>query len=119
MIRILAILVGLGFIFLGVAGYGVLPQFVQDDLLFGYFNTDAMHNMLHIGTGVLGILCSYSAGLSRFFFIIIGITYAVLAGLGFFHDGDAYYMHVNMADNYFHTGVAVIALIIGLRGSSI
>lgn len=119
MIRILAILVGLAFIFGGVAGYGVFPQFVQDNLLFGYFEVDNMHNMIHIGTGVLGILCSTTAGLSRFFFIVIGIAYAILAGLGYYYDGDAYFMHVNMADNYLHTGIAVVALIIGLRGSSI
>lgn len=113
MVRILAVLMGIAFIFAGVAGYGVMPQFVENGLLFGYFEVDTMHNLVHIATGVIAIMCATSFRLSKLFFILFGLIYAAVAGLGFWRQGDLYMMHVNMADNYLHAGIAVVSLLIG------
>lgn len=118
MARMLAVLFGIGFIFAGVAGYGVMPQFVENGLLFGVFEVDAMHNMVHIATGVIAIMAATSARLSKLFFIVFGLIYAVVAGLGFWREGDLYVMHVNMADNYLHAGIAVLALLIGFKAKA-
>ena len=115
MVRILAILMGIGFIFGGVAGYGVMPQFVEHGLLFGYFEVDTMHNLIHIATGVIAIMAATSHRLSRLFFIYFGLIYAAAAILGFWRHGDLFVMHVNMADNCLHAGVAVVALLIGFN----
>jgi hypothetical protein len=118
MVRILAILFGIAFIFGGVAGYGVMPQFVENGLLFGYFEVDTIHNLVHIVTGVLAIMAATSYRLSKLFFILFGLIYAAAAVLGFWHQGDLYIMHADMADNYLHAGVAIIALLIGFSAKS-
>ncbi len=118
MIRILAVLAGLFFILAGLVGYGVLPQFLKDGLLLGYLEVDNLHNMIHLSVGVLALLCASSRGLSKVFFALFGILFAILAGVGFYNGGDLVYMHVNMADNYFHAGVAAVFLLIGLTCKS-
>ena len=119
MVRIWAVLFGIAFIFGGVAGYGVLPDMIKDGLLFGYFEVDAMHNLIHIATGVIAIMCATSATLSKMFFILFGLIYAAVAGIGFYYDGDMFgMMHMNNADNFLHTAVAVFALLIGFNAKT-
>lgn len=118
MVRILAVLVGIGFIFAGVAGYGVLPQFVENGLLFGLFEVNAMHNLVHIVSGVIAIMAATSFRLSKLYFILFGLVYGFVAFWGFWNNGDLYMMHVNMADNYLHAGIAAVSLLIGLSAKS-
>jgi hypothetical protein len=113
MLRIMAILFGVGFIFAGVAGY--MPSFNTDGLLFGFFEVNAMHNMIHIGSGVLAIMAATSHSLTRLYFKLLGLFYGVVAVLGFVWNGDMgmMMMHMNAADNFLHTGIAVVALYLG------
>lgn len=113
MVRMLAILFGIGFIFIGVAGYGFMPQFVEHGLLLGFFEVSAMHNIFHIVTGVIAIMSATSYKASKLFFIIFGLIYAIVAGIGFWRGGDIYIMHVNMPDNFLHAAIAIISLLIG------
>lgn len=113
MIRIIAVLFGIGFIFAGVAGF--FPSFMPNGLLFGLFEVDLMHNIVHIVSGVIAIMAATSHRYSRLYFQVFGIIYAIVAILGFFLKGDLSFMmmHVNMADNFLHVGIAIVALYIG------
>ena len=111
MLRILAILFGIGFIFVGVAGF--LPTFYTDGLLFGFFEVNAMHNVVHIVSGVIAIMSATSSKYSKLFFQILGIIYIIVAIAGFWRNGDLFIMHVNMADNILHTVIGVVALLLG------
>lgn len=111
MVRLFAVLFGIALIFVGVAGF--LPQFMTDGLLFGYFQVDSMHNMIHLATGVLAILSAGRAGLARSYFKLFGLIYAVVAGAGFYYQGDLGMMQMNPADNYLHALIAVVALYAG------
>jgi len=111
MLRIMAILFGIFFIFAGVAGF--LPTFTTDDLLFGYFQVDSMHNIVHIASGVLAIMASTSFKYTRWYFQIFGIIYAIVAIVGFWRGGDLFFMTVNFADNILHTVIGVVALYLG------
>lgn len=113
MLRVMAILFGIGFIFAGVAGF--LPHFNQDGLLFGYFEVDFMHNIVHIVSGVIAIMAATRHNLAKLFFQIFGVLYAIVAIAGFALNGDLsmIMMHVNMADNVLHAGIAVVALYLG------
>jgi len=113
LVRILAILFGIAFIFGGVAGYGIMPQFVENGLLLGYFEVNSLHNLIHVVTGVLAIMAATSFRLSKLFFIIFGLFYAAIAIVGFWRQGDVYLIHTNMADNCLNVVIAVIALFIG------
>lgn len=108
----MAILFGIGFIFAGVAGY--LPQFSQNNLLFGFFEVNSMHNMVHIISGVLAIMCATNYRLAKIYFALFGIIYTVVAILGFWRNGDLFMMHVNLNDNILHLVIGVVALYLGL-----
>lgn len=111
MLRFLAVLFGIAFIFAGVAGF--LPQFNTDGLLFGYFTPSAMHNVIHIASGVIAIMAATSYHASKLFFQIFGLIYSLVAIWGFWNGGDFYIMHLNMADNILHIVIGVVALLIG------
>lgn len=110
LIRIIAILFGIAFIFVGVAGF--LTIFMIDGLLFGLFQVDSMHNMVHIATGVLAIMASTSRAMTKLFFQVFGVIYIVIAIWGFWK-GDLIMMPVNMADNIFHLVVGLVSLYLG------
>ena len=115
MLRIIAILFGIGFIFAGVAGF--LPTFIKDGLLFGYFEVNNVHNMVHMVTGVLAIMASTSYRFTKLFFKLFGLIYTVVAIWGFWNNGDLYVMHVNMADNILHIVVGVVSIYLGFSPS--
>ena len=115
MTRFLAVLFGIAFIFIGVAGF--LPTFSVDGMLFGYFTPTSMHNIVHIVTGVVAIMAATSHHMARLFFQLLGLVYAIAAVWGFWLDGDLVVMQVTMADNILHLIVAVLALLIGFSSS--
>lgn len=102
-----------GVFFIGLGAMGFSPSFVENGDLFGVFAVDSMHNYVHIVSGVIALFASFRADWSRMYFKVFGIIYAAVAVLGFFRDGDLFMMHVNMADNYLHVGIAVVALYLG------
>lgn len=109
--RLLAILFGIAFIFVGVAGF--IPTFTPDGLLFGYFTSVPMHNIVHILTGVIAIMCATSYSLARVYFQIFGLLYMAAAIWGFWNNGDLYMMHLTLADNILHVVIGLIALLVG------
>jgi hypothetical protein len=111
MLRIFAIVFGVAFIFAGVAGF--IPSFLTDGQLFGFFEVNSMHNIVHIVSGVIAIMAATSFKYTKYYFRIIGIVYILVAVLGFCRGGDLYVMHVNMADNFLHTVIGFLSLYLG------
>lgn len=115
MLRTLAIIFGLILATLGIIGF--IPTYITDGKLFNTFLVNLEHNVAHLATGVIAILCGISSGFaSKMFFIICGVVYAFLAVLGFMqgHEGLLFDMiAVNMADNFLHTVIAAVCLLIG------
>jgi hypothetical protein len=111
MLRIIAVLFGIAFIFGGVAGF--LPSFTSNGLLLGWFQVDSMHNMVHIVSGVLAIMSATSYRYTRLYFKLFGVLYGLLAIVGFVWGGQSMMMHINMADNFLHLGIAAAALYLG------
>lgn len=111
MLRTMAILFGIAFIFAGVAGF--LPALTQNGLLFGVFEVDAMHNIVHLVSGVIAIMAATSYKFSKLYFQIFGIIYGIVTLVGFVNGGDLYIMHVNMADNFLHLIITIVALLLG------
>lgn len=113
MLRIMAVLFGIGFIFVGVAGF--LPVFFYNNLLFGIFEVDTMHNFFHIVSGVIAIMCATDYRSTVWFFRLFGILYGLIAIAGFVLHGDFGFlmMHMNLGDNLLHTAIAIAALYLG------
>ena len=110
-IRTFSTLFGLAFIAAGVAGF--MPRFTTDDMLFGIFMVDSMHNWVHIISGIVALFAATKMGYARLYFQIFGIVYGIVAILGFIWNGDLMMMQVNMADNVLHAVIAVISLYLG------
>jgi hypothetical protein len=111
MVRLLAVLFGIAFIFGGVAGF--MPAFTTNGALLGIFQVDSMHNIIHIVSGVIAIMAATSYKSAKLYFLIFGAIYTVIAIVGFARGGDLFMMQVNTADNFLHLGIGVLSLLIG------
>lgn len=114
MLKILAILFGILMIAAGILGF--IPEYTQGNKLLGLFTVNTTHNIVHILTGVVALLCGFSGTIaSKIFFIIFGLVYGAIAALGFYYgEGILFnYIAVNHPDNWLHTGIAIISLAFG------
>ena len=114
MARILAVLFGLTLIMMGVAGGGLFPSLLKNGLLFGCFSIDSIHNLVYLGTGAAALVSVVNRTVTKVFFILFGLAYAVFAGLGIARQGDVYFIINTLFDNYLFSAIAVLFLLIGL-----
>ena len=125
-IQELALLVGLGLLILGVAGfipglttnYGDL-SFVghdSDAKVFGVFQTSILDNLLYLLFGVVGIVLSRTRRSARAFLVGGGLAYLVvfLYGLVISHTSGANFLPVNNADDVLHAALGGSMLVFGL-----
>lgn len=112
-LRLFAILFGVGFIFSGVAGF--FPVLMPNGLLLGLFQVDAVSNIGHIISGVIAIMAATSYKYARLYFQIFGIIYGLVTFIGFITNGDFGFMKTqfNVADNILHLVISVAALYLG------
>lgn len=118
MIKTLSMVVGAVFLLVGIAGLIPALSPLQSDghrAVLGIFQTDGLHNVIHLFSGVVGVVAGLSsAKASRLYFQIFGAVYALVTVVGFLQ-GDTVLglIHVNAADNFLHLGLAVLLLGIG------
>lgn len=109
-----AVLAGLTFLALGVAGF--VPALSPQGLLFGLFAVNPSQNMFHIATGILGILLGAAGeGVSVTYFRLVGIVYALAVVLGLFagRGGEVMGLAVNAPGQVLHAAIAWAALYLG------
>lgn len=114
MLKVLAILFGLVMIIVGILGF--LPEYTPGGLLFGIFAVNLQHNIIHLATGVVALLCGFaSSTAAKTFFILFGLVYAAVAGLGFYYGEGMLFnlVSINNADNWLHTAIAAVSLYFG------
>jgi hypothetical protein len=105
-----------GIILLAVGILGFIPGVVTTNyLLLGIFQVDAMHNVIHIVSGVIGIASAASFKGSKLYFKIFGIVYGIVTILGFIGGGMVLGMMMNMADNILHLAITAFSLYYGFR----
>ncbi len=118
MLRFLAIVFGLVFITIGILGFQ--KEFTPDGLLFGYFQVNPMHNVIHLATGLIALFCGVSNNAaSKAFFVIFGLASLAFAGYGFYSGSEKLFdlIAVNKADNIalLVTGLVFIYIGFGLK----
>jgi hypothetical protein len=76
--------------------------------LFGLFQTSVLHNLLHLATGVLGLVCVGSALRARNYLLWTGIGYGILFlyGLLVFRRDGLNVIPIDNPDNALHLAVA-------------
>ncbi|MGF1665762.1 MAG: DUF4383 domain-containing protein [Acidimicrobiia bacterium] len=114
------------FVVLGVLGFipGVTTNYDRLDwfgpeseaLLLGVFQVSILHNLVHLGFGLLGVAAARAIGSSRVYLIGGGALYAVLWLYGFVVDKDseANFVPLNAADDWLHLFPAVVMVGLGL-----
>jgi hypothetical protein len=107
---------GIVFILIGILGF--IPGVTNaDGMLLGIFQVDALHNVIHLLSGIVALLCAGSHKGAKSYFKIFGVIYALVTILGFVGGGNVLgLIMVNGADNALHLIIAVVALALGFGG---
>jgi Domain of unknown function (DUF4383) len=113
MIKTLGIIFAVVFILIGILGF--IPPLVPNGKLLGIFEVDAIHNSVHLLSGIIAGAAVISGNIKmvRLYFQVFGIVYAIVAILGFALSGNLMLMMMNTADNILHTVIAAASLVIG------
>jgi Domain of unknown function (DUF4383) len=115
--QVFALVIGLALVAAGIAGFFYNASFdtghdLPRDAVIGVLDVNGWHNVLHIATGVIGLVLAGSYDGARLFAISAGAVYLVVAVAGFLA-GDAGeiagLIPVNTEDNVLH-------LLIGIAG---
>jgi Domain of unknown function (DUF4383) len=131
-VNVAAAAVGVGFLILGVLGFvpGVTTHLGQltfaghtsDARLLGLFEVSALHSLVHLLFGVVGLAAGRSTRLSaRRFLLGGGLVYLVLwvYGLAVGENATANFVPVNTADNWLHLGLAAAMIALGVVNGSV
>jgi hypothetical protein len=122
--QLYALVFGVVLIGAGVVGFFYEASFavgddtlVERDAVFGILDVNGWHNLVHILSGVIGLLVVGSYANSRTYALAFGGIYIVVAILGFIYgDGDSIFkiVPVNTEDNILHALIGVAGLGAGM-----
>ena len=90
-----------GLVFLGAAN------------LLGIFAINWLHNLVHLGTGLAGLLAAGSTYGARVYARVIGVTFALVFAIGLVTSNPLGILPLNGADNLLHLATTVSALVVG------
>lgn len=109
LVRPLTWLLGIVLLVVGILGF-----FMPSPLL-GIFETDMRHNLVHVVSGVAGLLLvNMGQAMARMFLIVFGIVYLIVAVVGYVQETTVLgIIGVNMADNILHAVIAALCLVVG------
>ena len=113
-----ALIIGLIFIAVGLLGFVDNPIIGTSEKAI--FHADTMHNLVHIGSGILFLLFALAApGSAAGFLKLFGIVYLLIGVIGFIQYGTAGmgkvlgFLHVNGADNFLHVALGIVIFLAG------
>jgi Domain of unknown function (DUF4383) len=113
-----ALVVGAVLTIAGIAGFAYSASFGSPgevDAVFGILDVNAWHNIVHIVTGLLGlVLFGFAA---REYALGLGAVYVIVAVWGFIiGDGESIlgFLPINTEDNVLHLALGVLGLGAGL-----
>ncbi len=105
-----------GAVLLLVGVLGFIPAVTPDGHLLGIFHVNAVHNVIHVLSGVAALAAGFSgASYARLYFQVFGVIYGLVTVLGFVYgDNDILGLVAsNMADTILHIVIAGSALVLG------
>ena len=109
MVQKVARIFGVVLIVVGILGF--VPQALTDGKLFGIFPVNPVHNGVHIGFGIWGLLASGSLAGSIRYLRAQAVIYAVLAVMGLIPaTSDLFgFAPLHGADVWLHAALAALA----------
>jgi hypothetical protein len=114
MVRLAAKVFGVVFLLVGVLGF--VPALTPDGNLLGIFHVNAVHNIVHLASGVVALaagLSSFKA--SRLYFQVFGVVYGLVTVLGFVYGNNDILGLVasNLGDTLLHVVITAASLYLG------
>jgi hypothetical protein len=109
---------GVVFLLIGILGFILAPD--EGDKLFGLFQVNLLHNIVHLAVGALLLVSSSTHVRAKQMNLIIGIVYGLVAILGLADiliDQPKGLLDANNADDFLHLATAVLALYFGTAGA--
>jgi hypothetical protein len=107
--RVYALAVGVVLVGAGILGFFYEAAFSTDEnvrgAVLGILDVNGWHNVVHIATGLLGILAARTLASARTYCLLFGIVYLVVCVWGFAVGNDASILSivpVNTEDNILH-----------------
>ena len=104
----------------GIVGFFYNSDFTSNraahDAVFGILSVNGWHNLVHIGSGVLGLIAASSYASSRTYALVLGVAYIAVAVWGFIiGSGDSILsiIPVNTEDNVLHLVIGVAGIAAG------
>jgi hypothetical protein len=113
------LLAGLALLLAGIFGFISDSSFdtgdgVQGDLFLG-FEVNAIHNLVHVASGLVLLAASPKRASARAVAIGFGLVYGVVAIIGVIDGEDVLgVIPINSADNLLHIALAALGIITGL-----
>ena len=111
-------ILGIVFVIVGVLG------FIENPIVgeYGYFMTNAVHNLAHLLIGIIMlVMASKGEASAAMSMTIFGVVYLLLAVLGFVMSSPLLgLVEYNAADNWLHVVLGVVLLVLGMtnKGSA-
>lgn len=109
---------GVFFLLIGILGFVLAPD--EGDKLFGVFQVNLLHNLIHLAIGAVLLVGSSTHIRAKQVNLIVGIVYGVVALLGLADilvDAPKGLIDANAADDFLHLATAVLALFFGTVGA--
>lgn len=113
MIKNLSWLFAVVFIAVGILGF--VPGVTSGGLLLGIFEVDALHNLIHLASGLVFVWAALASEKTAYaLFKAFGIVYAIVAVIGLVQ-GDTVLglFGTNAADHVLHVVLAIVLLYVG------
>jgi hypothetical protein len=102
----------LAFIIMVIGILGFFDYFTPGGQLFGLFEVNTFHNLIHVVTGLIGIVAVIPSHrrYAAWYILELGILYAAVTIIGFVYNGDIFSLAVfNVNDNLLHAGITILA----------
>jgi Domain of unknown function (DUF4383) len=108
--QVFALVIGLTLVVAGIVGFFYNASFstgdgTERDAVLGILDVNGWHNVVHIATGLLGILAARTLSNARLYCLVFAIVYTVVCIWGFALGGDGSILSiipVNTEDNVLH-----------------
>ena len=110
-----ALAFGVVYLLVGILGFILAPD--AGDKLFGIFEVNLLHNIIHLAVGALFLAGSSTHERAKQVNLIVGVVYGLTAILGFAGVLVEDLLHANGADNFLHLASGVLALYFGTAGA--
>lgn len=114
MLKTIAIIFGIIMLLIGVLGF--IPALTPEGKLLGLFMVNNVHNIIHLATGAVAIICGLTSDrASQIFFAVFGIIYGLVTILGFIQGPGLLLglVAINQADNWLHFVISALSLYLG------